>query len=84
MSLPAVAWEDMLDKVFDTFLYAPFCAGTVSGGVVCELNFPCELVLIAVNVFFYLRDLSIVSYLGDEKQDIGHAISFVDMVCYAS
>ena len=76
MSLPAVAWDEVLDKVDDPFLYANFCAGIGSGGVVWVLSFPCRLVSVAVDVLFHFRYLSVVGSLWYEQQYVRHAIGF--------
>ena len=75
-----VAWEEEAYKVYNPFLYVHFCAGSGSGGVVCKLYLPRVLVHVAVDLFFSLREISVVGSLGGEKQDVCHVIGFIDEV----
>ena len=45
-----------------------------------QLDCPCGLVPVAVDVFFYIGELSVVVSLGADEQDFCHAIGFVDGV----
>ena len=61
-----------------------FRASSGSSSVVHVIGRPGGLVQVAVDVFFHLRDLYVVGSLGDEDQDVCHAISFVGGVMHVS
>ena len=82
--MPDVAWEEASCNVYDNFFYSLFCSGSGSGGVAREINRPGKLVSVAVNLFSHLRDLYVVVSLGDDEQDVCHAIDFIDGVKHVS
>ena len=64
MCLSYVAWEKASDNVYNEFIDAHFCTGSSPIIIVGKSNRPYGLVLVVVDVFFRIWDLSAVVSLG--------------------